>query len=686
MKKWALWAGAAALGIGAAVPASAQQGGGPFTDVPMGHWAYDAVNQLQQRGIFTGYPDGTFGGNRALTRYEFAVALQRMLQDVQRQIANIKPVPGPKGEPGERGPAGIQGPRGPQGERGPIGPPGVTPEELAQIRNAQNLLRQDIANLQRLMNEFSSELSMLGADVEQIKRNLAAVEERVTKVERTVANLPKVSITGNFGFRGEGVSFLRGAPPGITRHDDGLGPDATDRDSRFVQRSGSLLEPIRELYDMDLGITANISGIATARLLLNAGNYVHGYLNGGVSNASSLFGTFNSFVPTVFEQVTPWFMYLDFPVKFGHGGEGKKDDGTALDVTVGKFGHQFTPYTLRMVDTDSYFTNDKTDLGDYPIAGGRAALHHKNLSLAFYGGVHHNNEVVPSSTGGLVSLGLLAGPGPFGNFVGIEWPTTASLLMDQTYGARGSYDTRRFSMGGTWVEGTTNTNISGPISNVFRRLSVVGGDLKIPLFKNVSAQGEWARSEWHSQAGGPVNAGLDRTALDARLNIPLGKGVLQGFYKKIGAGFDAPGSWGRMGRWWNYRGVEGPGGTINVPLGKWLSFDGEGAHYNLSGLLPTGGHVTYLRGNLGVKLTPKDHFSLGYERVAYNWDKRAVAFFDDELEQYYDAGWTHTFSPTFGMRMFYQLMNVHQSAIVPFTISGTDFQTHFVGTQFTVRY
>ena len=44
-----------------------------------------------------------------------------------------------------------------------MGPPGVTPEELSQLRNNQNLLRSDIANLQRLMAEFSSELAMLAA-------------------------------------------------------------------------------------------------------------------------------------------------------------------------------------------------------------------------------------------------------------------------------------------------------------------------------------------------------------------------------------------------------------------------------------------------------------------------------------------------------------------------------------------
>src|SRR5260370_26267890 len=82
MRKMALLAGVAAL-ICFGRPAHAQ---GVFADVPTDHWAYDAVNQLAAAGIFTGYPDQTFGGKRALTRYEFAVAIQRMLQDVQRRI------------------------------------------------------------------------------------------------------------------------------------------------------------------------------------------------------------------------------------------------------------------------------------------------------------------------------------------------------------------------------------------------------------------------------------------------------------------------------------------------------------------------------------------------------------------------------------------------------------------------
>ena len=44
----------------------------PFSDVPAGHWAYDAVNQLAADGVIEGYGDNTFLGNRNITRYEMA--------------------------------------------------------------------------------------------------------------------------------------------------------------------------------------------------------------------------------------------------------------------------------------------------------------------------------------------------------------------------------------------------------------------------------------------------------------------------------------------------------------------------------------------------------------------------------------------------------------------------------------
>ena len=67
MKKTLLLAAVMALGVNAGVYAA-----NPFSDVPAGHWAYDAVNKLAAEGVIEGYPDGTYGGDRLMTRYEMA--------------------------------------------------------------------------------------------------------------------------------------------------------------------------------------------------------------------------------------------------------------------------------------------------------------------------------------------------------------------------------------------------------------------------------------------------------------------------------------------------------------------------------------------------------------------------------------------------------------------------------------
>ncbi len=51
----------------------------PFSDVPTGHWAYEAVDYLQQQGLVIGWADGQYKGDRLLTRYEFAQAISRVV-------------------------------------------------------------------------------------------------------------------------------------------------------------------------------------------------------------------------------------------------------------------------------------------------------------------------------------------------------------------------------------------------------------------------------------------------------------------------------------------------------------------------------------------------------------------------------------------------------------------------------
>ena len=66
MKKTLVSALTTALVVGAASTTFAAAN--PFSDVPRDHWAYDAVTQLAADGVIEGYGDGTYRGDRTITR------------------------------------------------------------------------------------------------------------------------------------------------------------------------------------------------------------------------------------------------------------------------------------------------------------------------------------------------------------------------------------------------------------------------------------------------------------------------------------------------------------------------------------------------------------------------------------------------------------------------------------------
>ncbi|MCR5439449.1 MAG: S-layer homology domain-containing protein [Selenomonas sp.] len=81
MKKTLVSALTTALVVGAASTTFAAAN--PFSDVPADHWAYDAVAQLAQDGVITGYGDGTYKGQKQITRYEMAVMVARAMAKSQ---------------------------------------------------------------------------------------------------------------------------------------------------------------------------------------------------------------------------------------------------------------------------------------------------------------------------------------------------------------------------------------------------------------------------------------------------------------------------------------------------------------------------------------------------------------------------------------------------------------------------
>ena len=99
----------------------------PFMDVPMNHWAYDAIGQLAAHGILSGYPDGLYKGKQQTTRYEMASALARALEVVDMTKAS----------------------------------------------------KQDVEMLKRLVVEFKDELEALGVRVDELDERVAVLENRL---------------------------------------------------------------------------------------------------------------------------------------------------------------------------------------------------------------------------------------------------------------------------------------------------------------------------------------------------------------------------------------------------------------------------------------------------------------------------------------------------------------------------
>lgn len=105
-----------------------------LSDVQPGDWAFQAIQSLIERyGCIGGYPDGRFRGNRTLTRFEFAAALSACLDRVN---------------------------------------------ELISSATADQVTKQDIANIERLQKQF-------GPELETFKRRVDTLEAKTTRLEAT---------------------------------------------------------------------------------------------------------------------------------------------------------------------------------------------------------------------------------------------------------------------------------------------------------------------------------------------------------------------------------------------------------------------------------------------------------------------------------------------------------------------
>ena len=134
-------------------------------DVSPGDWAYEALRSLVERyGCIAGYPDGTYRGNRALSRYEFAAGLNSCLQQVERLIA---------------------------------------------ASTADFVRREDLETLQRLVQEFQAELTTLGARVDTLEGRVSFLEDNQFSTTTKLSGEAIFAFTDEFGTGFENNTVLQ---------------------------------------------------------------------------------------------------------------------------------------------------------------------------------------------------------------------------------------------------------------------------------------------------------------------------------------------------------------------------------------------------------------------------------------------------------------------------------------------
>ncbi len=129
-----------------------------LADVQPDDWAFQALQSLVERyGVIAGYPDSTFRGNRALTRYEFAAGLNAALDRVN---------------------------------------------ELVAARTADRISQEDLVTLEKLQEEFTPELAVLGSRIETLEARTAQLQAQSFSPTSRLIGLAFFNVTGLAGSEG----------------------------------------------------------------------------------------------------------------------------------------------------------------------------------------------------------------------------------------------------------------------------------------------------------------------------------------------------------------------------------------------------------------------------------------------------------------------------------------------------
>jgi len=390
-----IWTAALAGGLavaGAAILApSASAQAAPFLDTPTNHWAYEAVQDLAKKGIVIGYPDGTYGGKRPMTRYEFAVALDRAL----RTLSDMNSASPPAGTP-------------------PVG----------------TVTQDDLNRLQALIDKFRPELDTIGANLQTAQDNIDALRADVldakalaAKAQSTADNSygtgadRKFQISGYIQARyqsassGQGAQarFPQGVPGGAGAYNgnylSGSNKDTFDVRRARLKFTGAVTGNTR--YGVQIDASGAVTPGANANQQVTVREAYVAYTGGDGSAAKNLTATAGLFAtPFGYDLNASQANLLspERPLAFNEGSAGlfnsqDYDKGVQLSYNTGQQ-LLFLPAGLKLTAAlinGSGRTSDATD--GFKDQVYRVAYQSKDKVLGIGGSYYYGQVNVPAVTG-----------------------------------------------------------------------------------------------------------------------------------------------------------------------------------------------------------------------------------------------------------------------------------------------
>jgi uncharacterized protein (UPF0335 family) len=621
------------LAAGLAVPAMAQEN---FPDVPTGHWAYEALRNLKDKVLF-GYPDGLYRGNRPMSRYEFAVAINQLYQMMMGRVSGledqIKELEAMlKRGTGGGDTAGLQGLR----------------DQLAALTKRVEALEAGHAELKKLAGEFEKELASLGVDVDAMKKDIADLDARVTKLEKIK---PNVAITGdatllvvggysekgNFGLSpsGESLGVGRGSYAGNTV--------GVNRDLNVTHEAAVSLASTNETGPKFKGTFVLGNQLVTSGSLTGKGA---GPMHEGDSD-----------------------LYIDeLTVSFDHSLFGR-----GFSAVVGRYGHSNLDYVLKRPDNTPYLSSSRYDDGKIRLDGAALTFKVGGSPLnVFLGRTQAESFDATALTPYGVTLTGVAGVAMVNRLYGFDGSfklgpvdlALAAMIADSDdlvpnqgkqfnnsliWGAEG-----KFHAGGLKFK-------AGAAESVIRRNEDV---LKTTGTYVYYGSVEYARDKWGVTAG----------------------------YRDVQPYFVAPGSWGSLGTITNPTGIQGYHASLWLKASDSLKLTARGDFYEgrpwngVTGNVGIGSNDDVNSLRIGAEYKVSDTFGVdaSYENV--DWRLANAA---DPYQRWFTLGFNWTLSGQASARLFWQYSDADDKGTGAFTFFGLGanrFKGGAIGTQLSIKF